>query len=252
MSRLLLKLFIFIPKTLMERDEELENLEVWEENQGIDETSDETENSHNEKETRYKEQLKGSREEAMRLRNLIIDREVKAAEKDARSLLELHETDPKLANEVAKRFGYDDYEDARWEIEKKVNGWVEKTDDANLEEKFEKMYQERKAKEIHDEAIKQANKILKKIKDDGLREMAEKKFERLTKGKTLSIDEAEELAEMATLYVNKDNLRESKYEEWLWDYASTGMWMWKKAWKAKEDDWIVVNGRMVLNSNKQD
>ena len=189
MSRLLLKLFIFIPKTLMERDDELENLEVWEENQGIDETSDETENSHNEKETRYKEQLKGSREEAMRLRNLIIDREVKAAEKDARSLLELHETDPKLANEVAKRFGYDDYEDARWEIEKKVNGWVEKTDDANLEEKFEKMYQERKAKEIHEEAIKQANKILKKIKDDDLREIAEKKFEKLTKGKTLSIDE---------------------------------------------------------------
>lgn len=252
MSRLLLKLFIFIPKTLMERDDELENLEVWEENQGIDETSDETENSHNEKETRYKEQLKGSREEAMRLRNLIIDREVKAAEKDARSLLELHETDPKLANEVAKRFGYDDYEDARWEIEKKVNGWVEKTDDANLEEKFEKMYQERKAKEIHEEAIKQANKILKKIKDDDLREIAEKKFEKLTKGKTLSIDEAEELAEMATLYVNKDNLRESKYEEWLWDYASTWMWMWKKAWKVKEDNWIVVNWRMVLDSNKQD
>ena len=75
------------------------------------------------------------------------------------------------------------------------------------------MYQERKKKEIHEEAMKQASKILKKIKDDGLREMAEKKFERLANGKTLSIDEAEELAEMATLYVNKDNLRESKYEE---------------------------------------
>lgn len=83
----------------------------------------------------------------------------------------------------------------------------------DLEEKFEKMYQERKAKENHEEAIKQANKILKKIKDESLREMAEKKFEKLSNGKTLSIDEAEELAEMATLYVNKDNLRESKYEE---------------------------------------
>ena len=231
-------------------EKELDNLEVWEENQEIDETP-EKDNSHTDKETRYKEQLKGSREEAERLRNLIIDREVKAAEKDAKSLLELHETDPKLANEVARRFGYDDYEDAKWEIEKKVSSWVERNGDADLEEKFEKMYQERKAKEIHEEAIKQANKILRKIKDDDLREMAEKKFERLTNGKTLSIDEAEELAEMATLYVNKDNLRESKYEEWLWDYASTWMWMGKKAQKEK-DNLVVINGRLVdLNSNKQ-
>lgn len=233
-------------------DEELENLEVWEENQEI-ETSDETDNSHNDKETRYKEQLKGSREEAMRLRSLIIDREVKAAEKDARSLLELHETDPKLANEVAKRFGYDDYDDAKSEIEKKVDSGVKKTDDADLEEKFEKMYQERKAKEIHEEAMKQANKILKKIKDDGLREMAEKKFERLSNGKTLSIDEAEELAEMATLYVNKDNLRENKYEEWLWDYASTWLWMGKKPGVEKKSNIVVVDGRLVdLDSNKQE
>ena len=233
-------------------DEELENLEVWEENQEIDETSDDAENSHNDKETRYKEQLKVSREEAMRLRSLIIDREVKAAEKDARSLLELHETDPKLANEVAKRFGYDDYEDAKWEIEKKVSKWVEKTDEVDLEEKFEKMYQERKKKETHEEAIKQANKILNKIKDEELRDAAVKKFERLSNGKTLSIDEAEELAEMATLYVNKDNLRESKYEEWLWDYASTGLWMWKKAGAKKEkDDYVVIGWKLVLDSNKQ-
>lgn len=245
----------------MEKDKEtLDNLEVWEENQEIDETpeqEEEQDNSHANKEARYKEQLKGSREEAERLRNLIIDREVKAAERDASSLLELHKTDPKLANEVAKRFGYDDYEDARPEIEKKVNGGVEKTDDADLEEKFEKMYQERKAKETHEEAIKQANKILNKIKDEELRETALKKFERLSNWKTLTIDEAEELAEMATLYVNKDNLRENKYEEWLWDYASTWLWMWKKVWPKKSwDDFIVVDGRLVstkdLDSNKQE
>ena len=103
-------------------NEELDNLEVWEnENQEIDETPEEQDNSHNNKETRYKEQLKGSREEAERLRNLVIDREVKAAEKDARSLLELHDTDPKLANEVAKRFGYDDYEEAKSEIDKNIS-----------------------------------------------------------------------------------------------------------------------------------
>lgn len=233
-------------------EEKLDNLEVWEENQEIDGTPEEQDNSHTSKETRYKEQLKGSREEAERLRNLIIDREVKAAEKDAKSLLELHETDPKLANEVAKRFGYDDYEDARWEIEKKVSSWVEKTNDVDLEEKFEKMYQERKAKETHEEALKQANKILNKIKDEGLRGMAQSKFDNLAKWKTLSIDEAEELAEMATLYVNKDNLRENKYEEWLWDYASTWMWMGKKPGAGEWEKLVVIGWKIVdLNSNKQ-
>lgn len=233
-------------------EEKLDNLEVWEENQEIDGTPEEQDNSHTSKETRYKEQLKGSREEAERLRNLIIDREVKAAEKDAKSLLELHETDPKLANEVAKRFGYDDYEDARWEIEKKVSSWVEKTNDVDLEEKFEKMYQERKAKETHEEALKQANKILNKIKDEGLRGMAQSKFGNLAKWKTLSIDEAEELAEMATLYVNKDNLRENKYEEWLWDYASTWMWMGKKPGAGEWEKLVVIGWKIVdLNSNKQ-
>ena len=53
---------------------------------------------------------------------LEIDREVKNAERDARSLLELHDADPKLADEVAKRFGYDDFNDAKSEIDKKVNG----------------------------------------------------------------------------------------------------------------------------------
>jgi hypothetical protein len=52
----------------------------------------------------------------------MIDREVKNAEKDARSLLELHDADPKLADEVAKRFGYDDFNDAKSEIDKKTGG----------------------------------------------------------------------------------------------------------------------------------
>jgi hypothetical protein len=51
----------------------------------------------------------------------------------------------------------------------------------DLEEKFEKMYQERKAKETHEEALKQANKILNKIKDEGLRGMAQSKFDNLAK-----------------------------------------------------------------------
>jgi hypothetical protein len=85
-----------------------------------------------------------------------------------------------------------------------------------------------------------------------LRGMAQSKFDNLAKWKTLSIDEAEELAEMATLYVNKDNLRENKYEEWLWDYASTWMWMGKKPGAGEWEKLVVIGWKIVdLNSNKQ-
>ena len=118
----------FIPITLM--NEELDNLEVWE-----NETTDtvgtpEEDNSHTDEEAskiaRYKEQMKGSQEEAMRLRNLAIEQWVRAAENDARSLLELHDVDPKLADEVARRFNYDNFEDAKKFIDKKFNNsdWI--------------------------------------------------------------------------------------------------------------------------------
>lgn len=237
----------------MEEKETLDNLEVWEqgqENETLDESQD---NSHTAKEERYKQQMLWSKQEAERLRNLMIDREVKNAEKDARSLLELHDADPKLADEVAQRFGYDDFNDAKSEIDKKVDGnWMSKTQDVTFEENFEKLYQERKAKELNEEALKRADKIISKITDKDAREKAKAQFKKIVWDKQLTIDEAEEFAEMATLYVNKENLRAEKYEEGIGNYASTWMWMGKKpsAWDWKVE--VVRNGRIVvLDTNKQ-
>lgn len=237
----------------MEEEKTLDNLEVWGEGQENETLDNEgQDNSHTAKEERYKQQMLGSKQEAERMKKLLIDREVKNAERDARSLLELHDADPKLADEVAKRFGYDDFNDAKSEIDKKVGGdWMSKTQDASFEENFEKLYQERKAKELNEEALKRADKILNKIKDKDARERAGEQFKKIVWGKQLTIDEAEEFAEMATLYVNKENLKAEKYDEWLANYSSTGMWMGKKAtsdWKVEVvRDWRIV----YLDANKQ-
>ena len=146
-----------------------------------DGTPEEQDNSHTAKEERYKQQIAGSKAEATRLRSLLIEQQVKAAEKDARSLLDLHNADPKLADEVARKFGYDDFADAKKYIDQKdfSDSGVEKTSNASLKEDFEKFYQERKAKETHEEALKKADKILSKIKDADARERAQAKFEQI-------------------------------------------------------------------------
>lgn len=235
-------------------ENQLDNLEVWEVENLENGTPDEQDNSHTAKEERYKQQIAWSRAEATRLRELLIEQQAKAAEKDARSLLELHNADPKLADEVARKFGYDDFADAKKYIDQKdfSDGGVEKTRDASLKEDFEKFYQERKAKETHEEAINRANKILWKIKDEWAREKALEKFNQIAWNKTLTIDEAEEFAEMATLYVNKDSLRAERYDEWLSSYASTWLWMGKKASTTGWEKLVVRNGRLVsLDDNKQ-
>ena len=94
-------------------------------------------------------------------------------------MLELHDADPKLADEVARRFGYDDFNDAKSEIDKKAGDGMSKTQDANFEENFEKLYQERKAKELNEEALKRADKIISKITDKDAREKAQAQFKKI-------------------------------------------------------------------------
>ena len=98
---------------------------------------------------------------------------------------------------------------------------MSKTQDASFEESFEKLYQERKAKELNEEARERAKKIIGKIADKDAREKAEAQFNKIVGSKQLTIDEAEEFAEMATLYVNKESLKAEKYEDSIGNYAST-------------------------------
>ena len=237
-------------------EKDIDNLDVYE-----PETPEE-DNSHTDDQVdetvvkRYKEQIAGSKAEAERLRNLAIEREVAHATKDATSLLELNSTDTKLANEVAKKFGYADFEDARAWIDQNLGEKMsqkETTQKEDMEKSFEEMYQRRKAQELHELSLQKAEKIIEKIGDSWLQEKATEYFDKITKGKQLTIDEAEEFAEMATLYVNKDSLKSEKYEKWLSSYASTGL---SNNSKKADSEWpktVVRNGRLVvLDSNNQE
>jgi hypothetical protein len=95
--------------------------------------------------------------------------------------LELHDVDPKLADEVARRFNYDDFADAKKVIDQKFsNDEGFKDSKSETEADFERWYQERKAKETDTEARARAEKIFsKEIKDEELREKAKAQFNKI-------------------------------------------------------------------------
>jgi len=183
--------------------------------------------SENEKLERYKQQVEGSKKEAERLRNLALESEVKIAELDANSIIELHDKDPKMADEVAKRFWYTDYKDASASI----NPVSKKTSDLSEEEKFNKWYKEKRATEESEKAHTEANKILSKL-DESSKGDAEKYYKMITEGKKLTVSQATEFARMATLYVNKDKIKGDKFTEWLINLWNTWLWSQSKTQKA--------------------
>jgi hypothetical protein len=46
----------------------------------------------------------------------------------------------------------------------------------------------------------------------------------LTEGRNLNVQQATEIANMATLYANKDNLKSDRMQEWLMNFGTTGLW----------------------------
>ncbi len=144
---------------------------------------------------RHAEQMAGSLAEVARLEQIAIDSVARASEKDVNVFLETHSKDPKLANKVAIELGYANAEEVLASIKKPAK-----------EDDFETKYAQKRAQEKHEEAITKAGKILAKLPDE-LKETAQKHFDKITKGQTLDEETAIEFAEMATLYVNKDNLR---------------------------------------------
>ena len=47
----------------------------------------------------------------------------------------------------------------------------------------------------------------------------------MTDWRNLTVNQATEMAKMATLYVNKDKLKSERFDEWLMNLGST--WLWK-------------------------
>ncbi len=187
---------------------------------------------------RHAEQMAGSMAEVARLREIAVDSIAKASEKDASAFLETHAKDPRLANEVAKKLGYSNAK----EIIDQINQPSPKTEDD-----FEKKYAQKRAEEKHEEAIVKAQKILDKIPEE-LREEAQTYFDDITEGKKLDEDKAIKFAEMATLYVNKDNIRAGLLDDSLAMLWSTWVWKSKKITE-KEPQYVVRDGKMVLISN---
>jgi hypothetical protein len=105
---------------------------------------------------RYKQQMEGSKQEAKKFRDLAIESEVARAEVDANSIVELHDKDPKMADEVAKRFGYSDFT----EVKASLSDDKKPSDTLSEKEKFNQWYEERRVKEESGNAHSQANKIL--------------------------------------------------------------------------------------------
>lgn len=166
---------------------------------------------------RYKEQATGSSQEAQRLRDMVIDAEYSKAEADGSSLLELHAKDPKLAEAVAKKFWYDSYDEAS----KSLNWDKEKSNDISLEDKFEELYKQRRAKEQHSEATEKVQAIFNKLWDQA--EAVKTYYDMITEWKQLTPEKAVEFAQMATLYVNRENINKDSFNEKMADLASTGL-----------------------------
>lgn len=179
---------------------------------------------------RYKQQMEGSKQEAQKFRDLAIDSEVKRAEVDANSIVELHDKDPKMADEVAKKFWYDGYK----EVKASLSNDKDPSDSLSEKDKFNQWYEERRVKEESGNAHSQANKILDSLEWD-IKTEAKRYYDMITDGKSLNVDQATEFAKMATLYVNKDNLKSDKMQEWLINFGSTGLWTSSPASSKKAD-----------------
>ena len=190
---------------------------------------------------RHDQQMEGARKEVQRLRDLAIESEVKRAEVDANSIVELHDKDPKMANEVAERFWYSSFE----EIKSSLSNDNETDNTTSEKDKFNQWYEEKKAKEESVNAHSEADKILNSLEWD-LQTEAKKYYKMMTKGRDLTTSEATEMAKMATLYVNKDNLKSERLQEWLMNFGNTGLGKSapasKKADSKNKDFWSQAFG----------
>ncbi len=111
---------------------------------------------------------------------------------------------------------------------------------------IEKIVTEREAKKEHAKAITKAEKILDKLPED-LRDEAQKRFDKISKGQILDEETAIEFAEMATLYVNKDNLKANLYNDSLAMLGSSWLGKSKKVTNA-DPQYVVRDGKLVLLS----
>ena len=205
---------------------------------------------------RYKEQISWSKKEADRLRTVAIEVAYNNWEATYEALEKLYEKDPRLADEVAKKYSYDDFKDLKKSL-KKTNDEYIKSDNRFDQSEFDRLYNERKSKEEHEKALKKVETVFNKL-DDDVKQNAKKYFEKITKWQKLTVDEAMEYAEMTTLFVNKDRVKQQKYESGLWDIWSTWVWVKKTTTTTSKNNSqqqmvrIIRKGKLVLIPKSND
>lgn len=232
---------------------ELDNLEE----EGTKETLEEQDNSHTEDDNeesqqasweankRHKEQMEWSRKEVERLRSIAIENAVESAKYNANSLISLHSKDPKLANEVAKKFWFEDYKEAEKEIKKMSWDSLSKKED-DEDEDFDTKYAKRRSQERHEDAMKKAEKAINKL-DEEYQEKAKMHLEKITKGQQLDTESIEEYIDMVTLYVTKDKVDGKKIEKAKESFHSTTVSKSSK-WSSNDDEWEYIAWGKLLSS----
>jgi len=200
---------------------------------------------------RHSEQMEWAQKEVEKYKNAALDVAVKSVALDAQFLLDLHKQDPDLANDVAKRFNYDSFDDAK----KFISPWQKiesKEDVADEDTRFQKMYDTKRWKEKHEEALEMVKQIFSNLPAD-LKDLAQSQFDELSEWKVLDKEKATKIAQMATLYVSKDALLSDKMSEWVALLASTGIKSNSKPKKEEEPQLVIVDWRLttILPSNKK-
>lgn len=168
--------------------------------------------------------------------------DIARVQQDASVFLEAYNEDPKYAEKIAKALNYANAQEVLDLLKAK-----DTSPKGFTEDDIEKIVSEREAKKEHEKAITKAEKILDKLPED-LREEAQKRFDKISKGQMLDEETAIEFAEMATLYVNKDNLKADLYNDSLAMLGSS--WVGKSKKNAPTaPQYVVRDGELVLISN---
>lgn len=177
---------------------------------------------------RHAEIVHGKEAELQKARNVAIESAYKyAVNTDAWILLEINKEDPKLAKAVADKI---DWESSEYGTFENFLKWRK----VSSEDDFETKYEQRRKKEVHEESLKKAQKVIDKLPDD-VKEEAQAYFDDIIEGKTLNEDKALKYAEMATTYVNKDKVKKDTKSEAEKILSSTNL---PKGWtNAKATSW---------------
>lgn len=185
---------------------------------------------------RYKQQMEWSIKEVEKRKNLA--KQVAKVSNKPELLHDLYKEDKELANQVSQEVFGKEYKEMQSEEPKN-----------SPEADFEKWYEQRKAKEQHEQAIEFANWVFSKISNEEKRNEAMEYFAKLVKWKQLTQQEAKEIAEMSALYVNKDQIKSDKLNSWFASMASSSI-SWSKPVQEK-DDVIVYRWKLVSLSSLQ-